>query len=236
MIEVRSKKYGSSWWVTPICGREFCRTKNEFSVVVSCRKICWDCWSWLGEGVQSSTVDSAYRGHCLPWTTLNRGQSAMHPAFWGKNSAYRGQLSQLWTVDTISWHQGALSLLTMDSQWNFFFLFCGFFFVVFFCFIFNSNLQFCEIIFLGFPFDVYSLLSKVNWTLDQIHLSLNTITYKYSWTKYPWLQRPRSRLFTEETTFTFKTFWPSSLIFMTLLKVDTLSTVDKMPCTHGCPR
>ncbi len=63
-----------------------------------------------------STVDSAYRGHCLPWTTLNRGQSAMHPAFWGKNSACRGQLSQLWTVDTISWHQGALSLLTMDSQ------------------------------------------------------------------------------------------------------------------------
>ncbi len=44
---------------------------------------------------EDSTVDSAYRGHCLPWTTLNRGQSAMHPAFWGKNSAYRRQLSQL---------------------------------------------------------------------------------------------------------------------------------------------
>ncbi len=66
--------------------------------------------------LQTGTVDSAYRGHCLPWTTLNRGRSAMHPAFWGKNSAYHGQLSQLWTMDTISWYQGALSLLTMDSQ------------------------------------------------------------------------------------------------------------------------
>ncbi len=44
----------------------------------------------------------------------------MHPAFWGKNSAYRGQLSQLWTVDTISWSQGALSLFTMDSLQLFF--------------------------------------------------------------------------------------------------------------------
>ena len=69
-----------------------------------------------------STVDSAYHGHCLPWTTLNRGQSAMHPAFWGKNSAYHGQLSQLWTMDTISWHQGALSLFTITVH-NFFFKF-----------------------------------------------------------------------------------------------------------------
>ncbi len=82
--------------------------------------------------VGNTTVDSAYRGHCLPWTTLNRRQSAMHPAFWGKNSAYCGQLSQLWTVDTISWHQGALSLLTMDSRQSTIFFFKFLIFILYF--------------------------------------------------------------------------------------------------------
>ncbi len=55
----------------------------------------------------------------------------MHPAFWGKNSAYRGQLSQLWTMDTISWHQGALSLLTMDSRQSTIFFQISYFYTLF---------------------------------------------------------------------------------------------------------
>ncbi len=91
--------------------------------------------------------------------------------------------SQPWTISNAPCILGQ-TLLTMDNSLNcgpwtpFYgtkvhflslpwtvkkkFFFCVFFFVVFFLLYFQLNLQFCETIFLGFPFDVYSLLSKAN--------------------------------------------------------------------------
>ncbi len=57
------------------------------------------------------TVDTAYRGQL---STMDSQQCTLH--FGAKTLLTMDKvLSQLWTVDTISWHQGALSLLTMDS-------------------------------------------------------------------------------------------------------------------------